>query len=94
MRRVHALQQWNAERGGLACTCLREGNDVVAVSQQIWNHFFLHWHGMLESQLFNGVANLFAYTQFFKCLQCVLLFLLCGLCRNDAACLCCLKNKK
>ena len=73
---VYALEQWYAKRCGLARSCLCEGYDVVAVSQQIGYYLFLYWHGVFKSQLFDGAANLFADAQFFKCLQCVLMFLL------------------
>ena len=66
---VDALEYGNAEGGGLAGSGLCQCNHVVAVAEQIGNHFFLYGHGLLESQFLNGAANLFADAQFFKCLQ-------------------------
>ena len=68
--RVGALQQWYAERGCLARSGLRERNYVVTITQQKRYNFLLNRHRMFEAEFLNGAANLFAYAQFFKCLQC------------------------
>ena len=66
---VGLLQYGDAVSGGLACSCLCQCNDIVAVTEQIRDYFFLYGHGLLKAQLFDGAANLFADAQFFKCLQ-------------------------
>ena len=66
---VGLLQHGDAVGGCLACSCLCQCYDIVAVTEQIRDYFFLYGHGLLKAQLFDGAANRFADTQFFKCLQ-------------------------
>ena len=71
-RGIGLLQHRNAIGGGLTRTGLGKRNDVIAITQQIRDYFFLNGHGMFEAQFFNGAANHFADTKFFKCLQVVM----------------------
>ena len=66
---VDSLQQRQAECGRLARTGLCQCDDVVSVTEQIGDYFFLYRHWMFKSKLTDGAANLFAHTQLFKCLQ-------------------------
>ena len=56
-RRVDALKEWNAEGGCLSRSCLRQGYDVVAITQEIGDYFFLYWHWLFEAKLFNGLSD-------------------------------------
>ena len=66
---VCTLQERNAESGGLSSSCLCEGDDLVAIAEQIGYYFFLDGHRMLKSKFFNGAADVAVYAKFFKCLQ-------------------------
>ena len=66
---VYLLQEGDAEGGGLARACLRQGYHVVAFAKQIGYYLFLNGHGMLESHFRDGAAYLLYHAQFFKCLQ-------------------------
>ena len=63
------LDNRNTVRCSLTRTGLRQRNHVVLITKQIWDYFFLNWHWILKSKLFDGTANLLAHAQFFKCLQ-------------------------
>ena len=66
---ISFLDNRNTVRCSLTRTGLRQRNHVVLITKQIWDYFFLNWHWILKSKLFNGTANLLAHAQFFKCLQ-------------------------
>ena len=66
---ISFLDNRNTVRCSLTRTGLRQRNDVVLITKQIWDYFFLNWHWILKSKLFDGTANLLAHAQFFKCLQ-------------------------
>ena len=66
---ISFLDNRNTVRCCLTRTGLRQRNHVVLITKQIWDNFFLNWHWILKSKLFDGTANLFAHAQFFKCLQ-------------------------
>ena len=66
---ISFLDNRNTVRCSLTRTGLRQRNHVVLITKQIWDYFFLNWHWILKSKLFDGTANLFAHAQFFKCLQ-------------------------
>ena len=66
---ISFLDNRNTVRCSLTRTGLRQRNHVVLITKQIWDNFFLNWHWILKSKLFNGTANLLAHAQFFKCLQ-------------------------
>jgi hypothetical protein len=34
---------------------------VVLITKQIWDNFFLNWHWIFKSKLFDGTANLLAH---------------------------------
>src|SRR5574344_109251 len=69
-RCISFLQQRQSIGSSFTCSCLCQCNDIVFVTQQIRDYFFLYWHWMFESKLVNSAANLFADAQFFKCFQC------------------------
>ena len=66
---ISLLDNRNTVRCSLTRTGLRQRNHVVLITKQIWDYFFLNWHWILKSKLFDGTANLLAHAQFFKCLQ-------------------------
>ena len=66
---ISFLDNRNTVRCSLTRTGLRQRNHVVLITKQIWDYFFLNWHWILKSKLFDGTANLLAHAQFFKCLQ-------------------------
>ena len=66
---ISFLDYRNAVRCSLTRTGLRQRNHVVLITKQIWDNFFLNWHWIFKSKLFDGTANLLAHAQFFKCLQ-------------------------
>ena len=66
---ISFLDNRNTVRCSLTRTGLRQRNHVVLITKQIWDNFFLNWHWILKSKLFDGTANLLAHAQFFKCLQ-------------------------
>ena len=66
---ISLLDYRNTVRCSLTRTGLRQRNHVVLITKQIWDYFFLNWHWILKSKLFDGTANLLAHAQFFKCLQ-------------------------
>ena len=66
---ISFLDNRNTVRCSLTRTGLRQRNHVVLITKQIWDNFFLNWHWIFKSKLFDGTANLLAHAQFFKCLQ-------------------------
>ena len=66
---ISFLDNRNTVRCSLTRTGLRQRNHVVLITKQIWDYFFLNWHWIFKSKLFDGTANLLAHAQFFKCLQ-------------------------
>ena len=69
--RVYLLQHGQAIGRRLAGTGLRQGDDVVARTEQIGNHFFLYGHRSLVAHFFYCAAQLLADAQLFKCFQVV-----------------------
>ena len=69
-RGVNLLQERYAEGRRLARARLCEGNHIVSFPQQIGDYFLLDGHRLYEAHLLNGVQDLAADAQFFKCLQC------------------------
>ena len=62
--------EYQEESGCLAGSGLRKCDNIIAVTQQKRYNFLLNRHRMFEAEFLDGAANLFAYAQFFKCLQC------------------------
>ena len=58
---ISFLDNRNTVRCSLTRTGLRQRNHVVLITKQIWDYFFLNWHWILKSKLFNGTANLLAH---------------------------------
>ena len=58
---ISFLDYRNTVRCSLTRTGLRQCNHVVLITKQIWDYFFLNWHWILKSKLFNGTANLLAH---------------------------------
>ena len=58
---ISLLDNRNTVRCSLTRTGLRQRNHVVLITKQIWDYFFLNWHWILKSKLFNGTANLLAH---------------------------------
>ena len=58
---ISFLDNRNTVRCSLTRTGLRQRNHVVLITKQIWDYFFLNWHWILKSKLFDGTANLLAH---------------------------------
>ena len=58
---ISFLDNRNTVRCSLTRTGLRQRNHVVLITKQIWDNFFLNWHWILKSKLFDGTANLLAH---------------------------------
>ena len=58
---ISFLDYRNTVRCSLTRTGLRQCNHVVLITKQIWDYFFLNWHWILKSKLFDGTANLLAH---------------------------------
>ena len=58
---ISLLDNRNTVRCSLTRTGLRQCNHVVLITKQIWDNFFLNWHWILKSKLFDGTANLLAH---------------------------------
>ena len=66
---VDLLEDGQTEGRRLARTCLCQGNDIVAHTEEVGDYFFLYGHRIDIPHFADGAANLFADAQFFKCLQ-------------------------
>ena len=69
VRRIGLLHHGQSVGGRFSRTGLCQCDDVVFVTEQVRDYFFLYGHGIFKPQLFNGATNVLAHAQFFKCLQ-------------------------
>ena len=66
---VDFLEYGQAEGGRLARAGLGQGDDVVALAEQIGDDLLLYGHRALVAHLSNGAADGLAHAQFFKTFQ-------------------------
>ena len=57
---IDLLEDGQAKGGSFARTRLGQGNDIVAHTEEVGNHFFLYGHRIDIAHFANGAANLFA----------------------------------